>query len=118
MYPSDRVTIPGSLQQDDKSLLVMIGNGRTSKDGDVWLVAYKGHHTTSAPRGENTGKTLTGCNMVRGIWHLGTWNGAALDARAPATVLPKGTDHVAVLFQAEDQGPIYGAAAIALRQTP
>ncbi|MEW9835817.1 DUF1223 domain-containing protein [Mesorhizobium marinum] len=58
-------------------------------------------------RGENTGRTLPHANVVRELFRVGTWNGAAAEFPRPKAASGLKT---AVLVQEPDGGPILSAA--------
>lgn len=55
-----------------------IGDGRTSRPANVWLVRYDPRvHQVPVRAGENRGRTLPHKNIVREIYLLGKWTGSA-----------------------------------------
>jgi hypothetical protein len=75
---------------------------------DVWLVRYDPRlQNVAIGAGENSGVTIGHRNVVRALWHLGDWSGAA-----QIYTLPAGGDaawRMAVLVQARNGGPIISA---------
>jgi hypothetical protein len=99
----------------DAQLVVEVGAKPGVLPSDVTLVGYLRHATSVISRGENAGRTLDEFNIVRTIRTLGVWKGQAQIFRVPVSSLPPDATDVAVLVQPSGQGPIIGAAALALR---
>lgn len=85
---------------------VRIEVGRPSKDGGptagaLWLLRVAKNRTVAVGRGENAGKRLTYTNVVRGLKHIGDWNGTTTSYDFPVawTVAGEGDSYV-VLLQA------------------
>jgi hypothetical protein len=110
-----RDTIPIALAVADGELTVTIPDRRDQEGYEVNLAAYRPQAQTPVKRGENSGRTLTEYNIVRQFRLLGGWNGRAARFRVPLDALPADADHVAVLLQRANQGPIAGSATVALR---
>jgi len=83
--------------------------------GDVVLVAYLRKAVSAIGRGENAGRTLDEYNIVRGVIHMGRWDGGAQEFHAKLASLPKDATDVAVLVQSPGQGGIVGAATQRVR---
>ena len=86
------------------------------RNAEVWLCPVTGRVTVNIGRGENTGKTLTYYNVVRGWKKLGDWTGKAESFAVPLTELPnKNIDSFALLVQSGDAakpGIVLGAATV------
>lgn len=81
----------------------------------VWLVEYDRERVTHVRRGENAGRKLTNAHVVREIRRIGTWTGDALEISVPvAEMTDESRDGCAVILQAEEAGPILGAAQLSL----
>jgi hypothetical protein len=82
--------------------------------GEVWLVPVLRRRAIAIQSGENGGRTATYVNVVRGLQHLGHWNGQALTLDVPDTEADVAdADSWVVLLQggAENRpGRIFGAA--------
>ena len=65
------VSITASMIGTGRQLSVGIEGRAATKSGAIWFVAYDDGHTTPITRGENAGKILTECNIVRDILRLG-----------------------------------------------
>lgn len=115
MSLADRVSIPIDVTVSPEAISVQVQGGAAPKGGDIWLVTYDEEKTTSIPRGENAGKTLTEYNIVRGVWRLGDWRGEPVSTTVEIAHLEGAADKAVVLLQEQGQGPIYGAALASLR---
>jgi hypothetical protein len=115
MSLADRVSIPINLDAKSDTLSVRVEGGAAPKNGDIWLITYDEEKTTSIPRGENAGKTLTEYNIVRGVWRLGAWDGQPFSTTVRVKDLEVQADNAVILLQERGQGPIYGAALASLR---
>ncbi|MHC8508322.1 MAG: DUF1223 domain-containing protein [Rhodospirillales bacterium] len=111
--------LPVSLKRADGGAVVItlpgasgagVGAGAVGEPADVILIGYDTFHETRVKRGENAGRTLGHFNVVRAMWAVGEWTGAAQTITAPAP--EAGDGGVAVLVQARGGGRILGAAQI------
>ena len=80
-----------------------------SAGADLWLVRYEASQSTRVTSGENSGRTLTNHNIVRGFEHLGRWFGGATTLETGPLRLQPGQS-CAVLLQPDESGPILAAA--------
>jgi hypothetical protein len=89
------------------------------RQAEVWLCPITGKITVNVGRGENSGKTLTYYNVVRGWKKLGDWNGKAVSFSHPLDdVKGADIDTFAVLVQSgasAKPGVVLGAATVAAR---
>jgi hypothetical protein len=84
-------------------------SGTTARPVDVWLVRYEPCAIEVAIKaGENTGKTLPHCNIVRELVKVGRWSGGTASFTLPAAKLP-GLD-TAAFIRSGSGGPIIAAA--------
>jgi hypothetical protein len=94
---------------------VRVGEGEAPPEGAVvWLAVFDSKHTTRIESGENAGRELNYYNVVRAFRALGAWDGRA----AEFAIELDGTsanDACAVFVQTNGNGPILGAASMALR---
>ncbi len=87
---------------------VNVGSGRTGQPANVWLVRYDPRqHQVPIRAGENGGRTLPHKNIVREIYLLGKWNGAAASYGTPAA--KNAALRSAVLVQSGPGGAILAA---------
>ena len=88
--------------------IAIVVEGVTPSPASVWLVRFLGREVTAVGGGENHGRTLANHHIVAAVDRLGPWYGGPANYRATAPASQE--DGCAVLVQAEDQGPILGAA--------
>jgi hypothetical protein len=105
-----------ALQETNGALQVALAEAPYSgeKPAVVWLLQVSRTAIVPIERGENSGKTVTYANVVRGISRIGEWNGAAATLKVPldGARLPQADGYV-VLVQADlytRQSAILGAA--------
>jgi hypothetical protein len=95
--------------------VVRIGAAGGAPAATVWLIGFDRVHETPIRSGENSGKKLANHNVVRTMSPVGAWQGAAseipLDLSAIAS---KNCDSAAVIVQADDMGPVLGAARVSM----
>lgn len=91
----------------------------SEKPAGVWVVTFSRATAVPIERGENTGKTVTYANVVRGVTRIGDWSGAAVTLTAPLSVTRQpNADAYVVLVQTDQHqrggailaGTILGAA--------
>lgn len=82
---------------------------------DVWLVLFSGTMTVSITRGENAGKTIEYGNVVRNVIHLAKWDGLTTAIKLPSGNVAGDAAYCAAIVQMPNQGPILGAARIAMK---
>jgi hypothetical protein len=81
----------------------------------VLLFRYDRKHEVLVKRGENKGKQMAYHNVVREVRRLDTWLGDPLQIMLPVEDLKAGgRDGCAIIVQREHEGPIIGAARLAL----
>ncbi len=81
--------------------------------GHIWLLPMVKERAVQIGRGENTGRSVTYANVVRGVTRLGFWNGEALTLDIPAAAVPTECEGLVVLLQSGSErkpGQIMGAA--------
>jgi len=100
---------------DAGTQVVRVGDGTPPPEGaTVWLAVFDRKHTTKIERGENAGRELSYYNVVRDFRAIGAWEGRALEI--PLDLAQAGgNDACAVFLQTNENGPILGAATMALR---
>lgn len=97
--------IPATIAGGAADLAVTIGSG--SGAGTVWLFGFSPMRTTSVPRGENAGATVSEVNVVSSITRLGEWRGGAFKVRVHP---PAGARFAVVVQQAS--GAILAVASM------
>jgi hypothetical protein len=98
--------IPVTLSVDHARARITFGPGGAGLRGSVVLVAFDRRHVDAVARGENSGRTLTHVDVVRGFAKAGRLDGATGSIEAP---VPWRADRLAALVQGDD-GHILGAA--------
>ncbi len=82
---------------------------------DVWLVLFAGPMTVAITRGENAGQTIAYGNVVRDVIHLAKWDGLTTAFKLPGGNFAGDAAYCAAIVQMPNQGPILGAARIAMK---
>lgn len=85
-----------------------------NRTANLLAVVFDRSHTNPVRRGENSGRTLTHSDVVRGMRSVGTWNGKAMDVKLLLGDFAKGHDACAVILQSQTTGAILGAAVLPL----
>ncbi len=97
----------------DGGLLVHVGAAAVKRPATVWLACFDRQRSTTVPRGENAGSTLTNYHIVRHFESLGIWKGQMVDfSLGPDLVAEyagRPDQDMAVLVQTEGVGPILAA---------
>ncbi len=77
----------------------------------IRLIQYDARKLVTITGGENSGKQLSYTNVVRSMTPVGVWRGEAMGLNLPVRDFRRaGYSGFAVLVQADDGGPILGAA--------
>jgi len=118
------LALPVTMAIADGAVTVTVPSAKDGHpSGDVWLCPITSVKPVTIRRGENSGRTLTYYNVVRGWVKLGTWTGEAVTFRVPLSDLQsdeislKEIDRLAVLVQsgiAAKPGSMLGAATVGL----
>jgi len=123
--PNNPVPVTIARDGEDK-IVISIGAGGGAgagadvnagkQDAAVWLAMFDREHSASVGGGENRGRVARTFNAVRSFRRVGTWNGETMTIvlPAPSPAAPGEPDACAVIVQAGDSGPIFGAARLAL----
>jgi hypothetical protein len=89
------------------------GNAKGSKNaGTIWVMRTLAQGSVSVGDGENRNRQLTYTNLVRDLQRAGEWRGQSMKIDLPLNVAKLKYDGVVVVLQAEDFGPVLGAAAL------
>lgn len=100
----------------DGALTIRLPKSTLDKPARLWIATFDSSHTTEIRRGENEGTTLTNVNVVRNFVPLGRWDGTPKTVTVSARDMADyNGDGVAVVVQADNRGPILGAARVALK---
>ena len=102
--------------RDTIRVRIPAASGYAGPEATVWLAFYDHERDTNIRAGENSGVTLTNTNIVRSMARIGTWRGAAMEWTLPIEAVGGGSgrDGCAIIVQAEGDGRIIGAVALAL----
>ena len=97
----------------DGGLVVHVGAAEMKRPATVWLACFDRQKSTTVPRGENAGSTLTNYHIVRHFESLGTWKGQILDLSVGPEVVEeyagRPDQDMAVLLQTDGVGAILAA---------
>lgn len=93
----------------ERGRLVVQVLGSHSEPATLWLARFQRLDTTEVTAGENKGKILTNHHVVSGLRALARWEGAPLRV-AVADLVLRPEEGCAAFVQAEQTGPILGAA--------
>lgn len=108
--------LPITLAQSGDEIQVRIGTlPGVHKTATVWIAHTLSSRAVKIGAGENSGRTITYHNVVRGFAAVGKWSGEAVTLDLPAQgVQGETTDGVAVWVQA-GTGPVLGAAQLRVK---
>lgn len=107
------LAVPVKVIEQGETIRVDVG-ARPGESASVWLMPLTRHAEVKIARGENRGRSVTYCNVVRSLTKLGEWTGEARSFDVPVSaVRVAASDGFAVLLQGgstDRPGPILGAA--------
>jgi hypothetical protein len=103
-HESSALTV--TLSFDDGQARITLGRGGVTTSASVVLIGFDRRRVDTVERGENSGRTLTHVDVVRGIEAVGRFTGQASQIVSRP---PWQTDRLAAIVQASD-GRILGAA--------
>lgn len=113
--PAERISIPIHLTRAANGVLaVTVPKAVVPGYANLFLAAMDSRHVTPVPRGENTGRTLEDFNVVRSFSRIGRYDGSALAVEVDPSSWHQGTDRLALILQARDAGPVWGAVQLPL----
>ena len=107
------LAVPVTAFDRDGTVTIEIGAGSGRTTADVFVLPVLRSRTVQIGRGENTGRTITYANVVRGVIRIGEWRGEATRLDVPLAIARGDGDAYVVLLQATygtKPGPILGAA--------
>ncbi len=113
--PGTAESLPVPIRSELTADRIRIEVGARSDHGrkaELWLLPVMRAREVAIGRGENRGKIVTYRNVVRGMHHVGSWDGAAARFEVPRSALVGEADSYVLVLQAEHGGPgrILGAA--------
>lgn len=84
----------------------------------IWMAAVRGDIAVDIRRGENKGRKLHYCNVVRKLKKIGVWEGTpvSLSGMTLKEMRASGADRCVILVQLDGYGPIIGAVEMKLPQ--
>jgi hypothetical protein len=100
------------IEKTDGALKVVLP-ASSGASGQVWVLPMVKERAVQIGRGENTGRSVTYTNIVRGVTRVGAWDGAAQTIAIPAEAVPAESEGLVVLLQSgsdKKPGQIIGAA--------
>lgn len=101
-----RAPVPMTLALDRGRAQVGLGAGGNAGPAAIWLIGFDRRRVDAIAGGENSGRTLTHVDVVRGFAKIGRFTGSASTIAVP---VPWRADRIAAILQASD-GRILGAA--------
>jgi len=102
----DPGAVPVTLSYNNSQARITMGRGGDAANASVVLIGFDRRHVDTVERGENSGRTLTHVDVVRGIEAVGRFSGGASEI---VLTPPWQSDRLAAIVQASD-GRILGAA--------
>ena len=109
-----KASVAINLWPRNKTIAVNIAAGALPagvQTATIRLIQYDARQLVTITKGENAGKQLSYSNVVRTITPVGVWRGEAMGLILPVRDFYRaGYSGIAVLLQADDAGPILGAA--------
>ncbi|HEX5279549.1 MAG TPA: DUF1223 domain-containing protein [Micropepsaceae bacterium] len=111
-----QVEVPVLLHRTVNRIEIAIGKSKhTPKDAaTIWVMRTLGQGSVNIGDGENRNRLLTYTNVVRDLQRVGEWKGQAMKIDVPVNLTKVQYDGVVVVLQAQDFGPVLGAAALSL----
>jgi hypothetical protein len=82
--------------------------------GTIWVMRTLARGSVNVGDGENRNRQLTYTNVVRELQRAGEWSGQSMKIDLPLNVPKLKYDGLVVILQAEDFGPVLGAAELRL----
>jgi hypothetical protein len=105
--------VPVTMSEQGDTIHVEVG-ARPGASATLWLMPFTRQAEVTIGRGENKGRSVTYCNVVRSMTKVGDWTGEARSFDVPASAARVASaDSYAVLLQGgsgERPGPVLGAA--------
>ncbi len=112
--PAERPSVPVHAALVGGALEIEIPDAAVTGAAEVVMVAYDARHETEVRRGENAGRTLVDHNVVRVLRTVARYDGTGGAVSVPPGPWSERDGGVAVLLQATDHGPIWGATQLGL----
>jgi hypothetical protein len=80
----------------------------------IWVMRTLDQGSVNIGDGENRNRLLTYTNVVRDLQRAGEWKGQAMKIDLPVSLAKLQYDGIVVVLQAQEFGPVLGAAAVRL----
>jgi hypothetical protein len=106
------LSVDVQIEKSDAGLRVVLP-ASPGATGHIWVLPMVKERSVQIGRGENTGRSVTYSNVVRGVSRIAPWNGEAATVDIPALAVSADAEGVIVLVQAGSEkkpGAIIGAA--------
>jgi hypothetical protein len=107
------LAVPLKVVEEGETIRVDVG-AHPGESATLWLMPLTRHAEVKIGRGENRGRSVAYCNVVRSLTKVGEWTGEARSFDVPASAARvAAADGFAVVLQrgsTERPGPILGAA--------
>ncbi len=109
-------TVPVVLHRTGNRIEIAIAKSKHAPKSaaTIWVMRTLGQGSVDIGDGENRNRFLTYTNVVRDLQRAGEWKGQAMKIDVPANLTKLQYDGVVVVLQAQDFGPVLGAAAMSL----
>lgn len=103
--------LPMTLTANDKELIVELGEGASTPEATLWLMAIAPTVLVKIDRGENAGKEIEYQNVVRKLVPAGLWNGQAAKLTFPRKGIVTGdVKSCLAVLQKDKIGQVLGMA--------
>jgi hypothetical protein len=102
------------IERTDSGLKVRLP-AAAGASGFVWALPMVKERSVQIGRGENTGRSVTYVNVVRGLTRIGSWSGEAQTIDIPESAVPVECEGIVVLLQGgsdKKPGQIIGATRL------
>lgn len=106
--------VPVLLRRTGNRIEIAIAKSKHApKNGaTIWVMRTLGQGSVNIGDGENRNRLLTYTNVVRDLQRAGEWKGQAMKIDLPVNLAKPQYDGIVVVLQAQDFGPVLGAAAL------
>jgi hypothetical protein len=111
---SREISVPIALRKISSRIEIAIPKAKTAQKNaaTIWVMRTLDQGSVKIGDGENRNRQLTYTNVVRDLQRAGEWTGEAMKIDIPANLAKLKYDGVVVILQAQDYGPVLGAAVL------
>jgi hypothetical protein len=96
----DILSVDLAIEKASTGMRVKIaGSTAQGAAGHLWVLPLVSERSVKIGRGENSGRSLTYTNVVRGLTRIASWNGEAVTIDIPAASIPADAEGFVVLLQ-------------------